>query len=71
MTTLLRVLKIYEIEELHMSSKLSFLNTILVQAGPLKLKNIFTQTFNASDGLSDSIRTWVYTNATPKARITY
>jgi hypothetical protein len=100
MSTLLRVLKIYNIEELYMSSKLSFLNTIkfnqlsyqifnflcedlvnlknnsnsfkkdivrlkkyfnldisVILAGPLKLKKIFSQTFNASDGLSDSIRT--------------
>jgi hypothetical protein len=100
MSPLLRVLKIYKIEELYMSSKCSFLNTIkfnqlsyqifnllyedyvnlknnsnsfkkhivrlekyfnldisVILAGPLKLKKIFSQTFYASDGLSDSIRT--------------
>ncbi len=33
------------------------LDKSVILAGPLKLKKIFTQTFNASDGLSDSIRT--------------
>ena len=100
MTTLLRALKIHKIEELYISSKLSFLNTLksnqlsyqifnylcedldkiknnsnsfkkdilklesyfnldisVILAGPLKLKEILKSTFNARDGLSDSIRT--------------
>ena len=99
MTTLLRALKIHKIEELYISSKLSFLNTLkfnqlsyqifnylcedldkiknnsnsfkkdilklesyfnldisVILAGPLKLKEILKSTFNARDGLSDSIR---------------
>jgi hypothetical protein len=33
------------------------LDISVIFAGPLKLKKIFTQTFNERDGLSDSIRT--------------